>query len=227
MSEKVLIVDDEKNIRMTLKQCLSNKDYDITLAINGEEALKKIKNDSFDLIFLDIKMPGLNGMEVLEKIRNFDQTINVIMMTAYGTIERAVEAMKLGAVDFIPKPFTPQEIRDIAQKVLDRVSLEKSDLNNSKNLIEYAKKCIIEKNYNEAKEYLKKAIAEDTQKPEPHNLLGVISEYNGDILTAQKYYRAALALDPTYKPADKNLERTVMGDTKSDVSLGEDTNDKE
>ncbi|MDK2918641.1 MAG: hypothetical protein PWQ37_1374 [Candidatus Petromonas sp.] len=210
MNKKILIVDDEKNIRMTLRHCLKEQNYDIDIAINGDEALNKIQNQKFDLVLLDIKMPGLTGMQVLEKLRNRGNDVNIIMMTAYGTIEKAVEAMKLGAIDFISKPFTPDEIRNIVKDVLSRQELKEEKLENFKDIIEFAKKCILEKRYDRAEEFLKKAVSMDVDSPEPHNLLGVLSEFKKDVSNAQKHYRAALALDPTYEPANKNLERTAQ-----------------
>jgi DNA-binding response OmpR family regulator len=228
MTKKILIVDDEKNIRITLKHCLENQDYVIESAVNGEEALHKLQTTNFDLILLDIKMPGLTGMEVLKKIREMGNKVDVIMMTAYGTIERAVEAMKLGAIDFINKPFTPDEIREIVKDVLYRQSLNEDKVVSFKDTIEFAKKCILSGDYEKAKEFLNKALSKNPDSPEPHNLMGVLLEMNNNVLQAQKHYRAALALDPTYVPADKNLQRTVqMTYTKKGIDLGGGTESEE
>ncbi len=228
MNKKILIVDDEKNIRMTLRHCLREQNYDIEIAINGDEALNKIKEDNYDLVLLDIKMPGLTGMEVLEKIRQGGNEVDVIMMTAYGTIERAVEAMKLGAIDFISKPFTPDEIREIVKDVLERQNLKENELDSYKGVLEFAKKCILAKDYGKAEEFLKKAIAMDVDSPVPHNLLGILYEYRKEVQGAQKHYRAALALDPTYEPASKNLHRTAQFKyTKVGMNLGSENNEGE
>lgn len=212
MSKKILIVDDERNIRTTLKMCLSGEGYEIDTAVNGEDGLEKAEKNKYDLIFLDIKMPGINGMEVLEELRNKENNSNIIIMTAYGTIEDAVKAMKLHAVDFVPKPFTPEEIRETIKKVFERENLEESKLRTFEDYVEFAKLNIITNNFEKAEEILKQAASKDLSSPATYNLLGVISEYKGDILQAQKYYRAALALDPTYKPAESNIRRTVEFD---------------
>lgn len=223
MSRKILIVDDEKNIRTTLKHCLKEEGYEIDIAINGDEALQKIMEQQFNLILLDIKMPGLTGMEVLSEIRRRGNKVDIIMMTAYGTIDRAVEAMKLGAVDFISKPFTPDEIRNIVKEVLDRKNLQEEKLETFEEVIGYSKRCILDGSYSDAQEFLKRAISMNVDAPEPHNLLGVISEYRKKIDNAQTHYRAALALDPTYVPARNNLERTVeMRYTKVGMDLGDE-----
>ena len=220
MSKKILIVDDERNIRTTLKICLSGEGYEIETAVNGEDGLLKAEKDKYDLIFLDVKMPGLNGMKVLEEMRKRGNETNIIIMTAYGTIEDAVKAMKLHAIDFIPKPFTPMEIRKITKKIFERENLDENKLRTFEDFIEFAKLNIITNNLEKAEEILKKAIGKDPSSPVTHNLLGVISEYKGDVTQAQKYYRAALAFDPTYKPAESNIRRTVDFDyTKTGIKL--------
>jgi CheY-like chemotaxis protein len=116
----ILIVDDEKNIRLTLAQALETLGVETDSAEDGNEALAKLKEKDFGLILLDFRMPEVDGMEVLRQVRESKRDIRTIIITAYGTIELAVEAMKLGAVDFIPKPFVPEEIRDMVARVLDR-----------------------------------------------------------------------------------------------------------
>jgi CheY-like chemotaxis protein len=119
----ILVVDDEKNIRLTLSQSLESLGFPIQTAVNGEEALKKLEEAEFGLLLLDLKMPGMDGMEVLHRVRDRWPAIPVIIITAYGTIEFAVDAMKLGAVDFIQKPFSPREIRELVVQVLQRESV--------------------------------------------------------------------------------------------------------
>ncbi|MBE3088792.1 MAG: response regulator [Actinobacteria bacterium] len=207
MDKIILVVDDEKNIRTTLSTFLSSLNFKVDMASNGEEALIKLKEKDYSLVLLDIKMHGLTGMQVLQEMRDSGVKTNTIMMTAYGTIENAVESMKLGAVDFISKPFTLEALKLVLTDVLDRQKLKESEVKSFKDYLEYSKKCIFEKNYEKAKEYLKKAISEDLEAPEPQNLLGVLAEFEGDLLAGGRHYRAALELDPTYKPALENLER--------------------
>ncbi|MFT9494625.1 sigma-54-dependent transcriptional regulator [Anaerosolibacter sp.] len=227
MNKKILVVDDEKNIRMTLTHCLKDMGYEIEIAVNGEEALQKIVDHGFDLVLLDIKMPGLTGMQVLEKIRDRGNQVDVIMMTAYGTIEKAVEAMKLGAIDFVSKPFTPEEIRSIVNDVLARQALVEEQLETFKDVIGYAKKCLAEGLYDKADDLLKRAVSMNVDAPEPHNLLGILAEYRKEIQKAQMHYRAALALDPSYEPASKNLERTAQWKySKEGIELGDDDNEE-
>ena len=125
-AKPILIVDDEKNICLTLSQALETLEIETDTALNGDEALAKLQNKEFGLILLDLRMPGMDGMEVLRRVREIRPDIRVIILTAYGTIESAVEAMKLGAVDFIQKPFSPEEIRELVSRVMDREKLDRT-----------------------------------------------------------------------------------------------------
>ncbi len=210
MKEKgVLIVDDEKNIRLTLSQALEVLKVKTDTAANGEEALDKIEGKEFDLILLDLKMPGMDGMEVLRRVSEMRPDIRIIIITAYGTVESAVEAMKLGAADFIQKPFTPEEIRELVSRVIDREKLDERRAVDYGSSIELAKRCINERHFDAAIEHIRKAISFDPSRPEGFNLLGVLMEMRGDRPEAQKNYRAALSLDPSYKPALENLSRST------------------
>jgi len=108
--KKILIVDDEKLLRITLRDRLSREGYDVTIAGNGNEGWKLFKEVIPSLLITDIVMPGLDGITLLEKVREVAPDTMVIMMTGYGTIESAVRAMKLGAFDYITKPFFPEDI---------------------------------------------------------------------------------------------------------------------
>ena len=219
-AKPVLIVDDEKNIRLTLSQALEALDLDTDTAVNGEEALAKLEARHFGLILLDLKMPGMDGMEVLRRVRAARPDIKVIIITAHGTIESAVEAMKLGAVDFLQKPFAPKEIRELVTKVLDRDRIAAEKAKGYEEHIELAKQCIGRREFDAAQEHVRQAIAADATKPEAFNLLGALLEMHGDKLEAQKNYRAALALDPTYRPADENLARITRLNSAGDISMG-------
>lgn len=117
---KILIVDDERNIRLTIRRCLESEEMLIDDAINGEEALVKLEASSYDLLLLDLKLPGMNGMEVLKQVRKAYPALKVVIISAHGTIQTAVEALKAGAADFIEKPFTPVELRELVQAVLEK-----------------------------------------------------------------------------------------------------------
>ncbi len=114
---KILVVDDESSVRYSFKRVFGN-DYHILTAEGGEEALNEIERNSPELVFLDIRMPKFSGLEVLRKIKEHYPKLPVIMMTAYGDTDTAIEAMKFGAFDYIPKPFENQEIKRLIEKGL-------------------------------------------------------------------------------------------------------------
>jgi DNA-binding response OmpR family regulator len=210
----ILIVDDEKNIRLTLSQVLETLGVEIDTAADGEEALVKLKGREFGLILLDIRMPGMGGMEILRRVREIRPDIRVIMITAYGTIESAVEAMKLGAVDFLQKPFDPEEIRELALRVTDRDKLNEHRRLDYASYIESAKKCIRDRHFDAAIAHVHRGISVDPGRPEAFNLLGALMEIKGNRIEAQKNYRAALSLDPSYQPAIDNLHRSTTAKWK-------------
>jgi len=218
---RVLIIDDEKNILVTLAKCLSGAGYEVVTAESGEDGLRRFGEGGFDLVLLDMKMPGIDGMEVLRHIKKSAPQAIVIMMTAYGTISSAVEAMKLGAVDYLAKPFTPEEIRVTVRKALERHMITEEQTTTFDLALEYAKGCIVNRELDKAYRYLQKAVGAEPSHPESYNLIGCLLELKGQVSEAQKMYRAALALDPTYRPADQNLRRTVqIYYTREGINLG-------
>ncbi|HUZ17907.1 MAG TPA: response regulator, partial [Spirochaetia bacterium] len=98
-TERVLIVDDERNIRLTVGRALERLEVEVLEAVTGEEALETLRKERISLVLLDLKMPGIDGMEVLRRLRDGGNDVKVLIITAHGTIDNAVEAMKLGAVD--------------------------------------------------------------------------------------------------------------------------------
>ena len=115
MSDKkrptILIVDDDKNICKMIEASLrKERKYDLETALNGEACMRIVREEPPDLVLMDIQMPGIDGIETLKNIKAEDPHIPVIIMTAYGTIERAVQSMKLGAYDFLTKPFNREEL---------------------------------------------------------------------------------------------------------------------
>jgi DNA-binding NtrC family response regulator len=121
----ILVVDDDPDIREVLKDRLESLRYRVLTAATGAEALEILDRHNPQLVLLDVEMPGMNGLEVLSEIRRGEHDTTVVMITAYGTIERAVQAMKQGAYDFIPKPFEPDHVAVIVAKALERESLKR------------------------------------------------------------------------------------------------------
>jgi DNA-binding NtrC family response regulator len=219
--EGILVVDDEKNIRMTLTQALEDVGLPVDTAVNGEEALAKIEETEYRLILLDLKMPGIDGLEVLRRISRDRPEVKFIIITAHGTVESAVEAMKLGAVDFLQKPFNPNDIRELVHRVLDRENIDEQKAAAYHEFIELAKMNITRRRFEAAEIFLNKAAAVAPKRPEVFNLLGVMAEISGDRAKAADYYRSGYWIDPTYEPARKNLERvTEMTERRGRVDMG-------
>ncbi len=123
MSQKILVVDDEKLIRWTLEQHLVKEGYEVLTADSAERGLAIINEEVPDLILLDNRLPEMTGLELLEKLRVQERGLMVIMITAYGLVETAVKAMKLGAYDYVSKPFNLDEITFVIRKALEAGSL--------------------------------------------------------------------------------------------------------
>jgi len=123
LEKKVLVVDDDSLMKDFLKEALGRSDYSVDLASTGEEALEKIKDRDYDIILSDIRMPSMSGMELLKVTREYVPDAKVVMMTAYGTVENAVEAMKLGAFDYVMKPFSADEIELVLKRAFEHKRL--------------------------------------------------------------------------------------------------------
>src|SRR5262245_23297837 len=123
MPNQILIVDDEPLNLDLLDQELVDMGHVTERALSGSEALLKLDSANPNLVLLDYQMPEMNGIEVLEEIRKRDQNLPVVIITAHGTIERAVEAVKAGANDFITKPFDPEHLALVVKKALEQVQL--------------------------------------------------------------------------------------------------------
>ena len=122
----ILIIDDEADLQTTLKSVLKNK-YRATAVSSGLEGLSELKNHAFDLVISDIKMPVMDGLEVLKKIKEIDPTLPVIMLTGSLEIRSAVEAMRAGAEDYLCKPFDKDELLAVIEKVLEKRDLQKEN----------------------------------------------------------------------------------------------------
>jgi len=134
---KILIIDDEEVVLDSCTEILAGRNYQVATATEGQLGLRLVREFQPDLVFVDLKMPGMPGMEVLEHLRDSDTTLVAIVITGYATVNSAVEAMKKGAYDFLPKPFTPDEFRLITQRGLEkrRLVLETNVLRREKEIL--------------------------------------------------------------------------------------------
>jgi DNA-binding NtrC family response regulator len=123
MSRKILIVDDEEIVLKSCLRILGDGDYEVEAVQDGLEALRKIEASSYDILILDIMMPKIDGLEVLQRVKEMHPDIDIIMITGLSQIKTAVRAMKLGAFDYLPKPFDPDELRLVVQRAFERRQL--------------------------------------------------------------------------------------------------------
>jgi len=202
---RILVVDDERNIRTSLRIALEAAGYEVALASDGEEGLARCGEQSYAIALVDLQMPKMGGLELLRHLAAVSPQTAVVVLTAYGTVSRAVEAMKLGAVDFLEKPFDPQTIRALVEEIILRQQLQaKGSVDDLLHLAELARgrKALVE-----ARAYLKAAVLRDATRPEPYFELGALCEADGAPRQAAHYYFMALDVFHTFEPARAALER--------------------
>lgn len=111
-AKKVLVIDDERVVCNSCRRVLEQEGYDVSVAMNGQEGIERVSQEEFDAALVDLRMPGISGMDVVRAVKNVRPQIRIIIITGYSSISSAVEAMQLGASDYLPKPFTPKELTD-------------------------------------------------------------------------------------------------------------------
>jgi two-component system, OmpR family, alkaline phosphatase synthesis response regulator PhoP len=210
---RILVVDDERNIRRTLGMVLETAGYQVDSASDGEEALTKCREQHYDIAFVDLQMPQMGGLELTRFLRGLSSKTAVVILTAHGSVAKAVEAMKLGAVDFLEKPFDPKIIQLLAEEILLRQRLgARGSVDDLLRLAELARK---RKDQLEARAYLKTAMLHDPQRPEPYYWLGYLYEAEGDLRQAAHYYYMALDVYHTFQPALDALTRLGVASPKT------------
>lgn len=127
-SARILVADDEKEILISCRKILERAGYEVTVAKDGAEALNTLKSSRYDLFFVDLRMPGRSGMEIVSLARSVDPSMMIIMFTAFATLDTAVEAIKRGAFDYLAKPFTADQLRLAAERALNHRSLLEENL---------------------------------------------------------------------------------------------------
>lgn len=120
ITEKILVVDDEQTVCTSIQKILSRRGYSVDNSLSAKDAVAKIKENKFDVVITDLMMPGTNGMELLEIIKKHYPELEVILITGYASIETAVKATRMGASDYLPKPFTPDELTEVTKKAIER-----------------------------------------------------------------------------------------------------------
>src|SRR5580700_3220540 len=185
MSNRILIVDDETNVRLNFRMTLETEGYEIFEAPSAARALRALAEHSFALAILDLRMPGMDGLQLLAKMRESGIKVPAMIVTAYSDVPHAVKAMKLGAIDFLQKPLRPEDFRNIVA----------------------AKRCINLRAFAKARLHLAKALELNAKSVDAFNLAGVLAELLEDYDKAKKYYGRAIKLDNNYEPAQQNMRR--------------------
>jgi two-component system, OmpR family, phosphate regulon sensor histidine kinase PhoR len=124
---KILIVDDEITVCKSIRQALLHPDYEIDMALSGEEALHKDEEKRYEVIITDLMMPGLSGLDLLKGLKAKNTRAKVVMITGYPTMKTTVQAMQIGAFDYLPKPFLPAELRAMVTRTLAAVDKERAE----------------------------------------------------------------------------------------------------
>src|SRR4051794_11300523 len=224
MSTPILIVDDEPHVRLSFRTALETDGYAVEEAKDGQEALGHLERNAPPLVLLDLKMPGLGGMEMLRRLRDAGNAVPVVIITAHGTIPDSVEAMKLGAIDFLSKPITPRELRRVVREVIERHSGPEPEPERAPIApqpghptivaigpaaldLTLAKRALNHREFKRAQDLLETALDTFPNHPEALTLMGVLRESCGQDHAAYLAYKEALESDPHYGPARDNMRR--------------------
>ena len=226
MSAKILIVDDETNVRLNYRITLETEGYQISEAASGAIALEELLAGTFDLAILDMRMPGMDGLDLLAKMREVGIGVPAMIVTAYSDVPHAVLAMNLGAIDFLQKPLRPEELRRIVAEIIKRHAPQKEHPAESYNAhIVAAKRCLNLRSFAMARIHLVKALELNTKSVEAFNLAGVLAELLDDVDKARKYYGQAIKINKNYEPAQQNMRRLFelknFGSTSEPLNLGD------
>jgi len=226
MNNRILVVDDETNVRLNFRIALEMEGYEIFEARSAEQALDLLAERSFALAILDMRLPEMDGLELLAKMRERGSSVPAMFVTACSDVPHAVKAMKLGAIDFLQKPLRPEELRNVVAEILKRYARPDDSPAETFNVhIASAKRCLNLRAFANARLHLVKALELNPKSVEAFNLAGVLSELLEDYGKARKCYGQAIKLDKNYEPAQQNMRRLFevdrFGSSKEPVNLGE------
>jgi DNA-binding response OmpR family regulator len=230
VKKRILIVDDEPNVRLGYRIALEAEGYVITEAHCGAKALDDLAAGVFDLAILDLRMPDMDGLQLLAEMRNRGFATPSVIITAHGDVAHAVHAMKLGAIDFLQKPLTPEALRNVVAEVLARHGTAatppappRDDFDSH---IVTAQRLLNLRDFGRAQKHLVRALELNDKSAEAFNLAGVLFEMKEDYDRAKKYYGQAIKLNKRYKPAQQNMRRIFdlfhFGSSQEPVAMGDD-----
>jgi DNA-binding response OmpR family regulator len=231
-SKRILIVDDEPNVRLVFRTALESTGYTVAEVEDGAAALEWLSGSAADVVLLDLQMPRVGGMEVLGRLRESGNDVPVVIVTAHGSIPDAVQAIKLGAIDFLTKPLNPESLRQVVAGVLHRHTAAAEELEPEPELeaepggparwrpaatvvtiapaavdLTAIKRALNRREFDRALEGLEEALALAPESAEAHTLMGVLRESLGQQHAAYHAYKLALEADRRYGPALENMKR--------------------
>lgn len=202
----ILVIDDEKNVRFTVIHALQNDGYIVDSASSGIDGLQKASQASYDLLLVDLRMPGMTGVEMLRELRRQDSHLPAIIITAYGIPQQLVEAAQLGAIDCVRKPFSIQTIRNIVREVIHTATLAEDFLpQTADDYLQKGRQEMMLGRQQQAAELLETAARMDPDRAEIMILLGIGAYLRGNHADSGHCFERALAIDPSSKTASEYL----------------------
>jgi FixJ family two-component response regulator len=225
MRPRILIVDDETNVRLNYRVTLETEGYEVVEAASAVRALQELIERSFSLAILDMRLPGMDGLALLAKMREIGNTVPTMIVTAYSDVPHAVQAMKLGAIDFLQKPLRPEDLRRIVAEILNRHAPQREHhIEDFNSHIVAAKRYLNLRSFESARLHLIQAMELNPKSVEAFNLAGVLAEMLDNVEKDKKYYGQAIKQDKNYDPAQQNMRRLFelqhFGSSSEPFNLG-------
>ncbi|MEI9893543.1 MAG: response regulator [Chthoniobacter sp.] len=232
MSKRILIVDDEPNVRLSYRMTLETEGLAVREADSAAKALAQLASDHFDLAVLDMRMPEMDGLDLLAEMRRRGCKTPAVIITAYGDIPHAVRAMQLGAIDFLQKPLTPVALRNVVAEILGRhvpegdIKVKPPVGEDFASQLAEAKRLLNLQVFETAWTYLARVLELNSKSPDVLNLAGVFFEMQEDYDRARKLYGQAIKYGPYYEPAQQNMRRIFelfhFGSSKEPLAMGDE-----
>ncbi len=205
----ILIVDDERNVRLTYNAALASM-FKVDEASSAAQALERFAAHRYDVAILDLRMPEMTGLELLEQMNHAGITTPAVFITAYADVPNAVSAMKFGAIDFLQKPITPDQLRAVVKDVLVRHAVpdrKKQEPHDFEYFLRCAKRAINLRDFASARRNLVSALEINPDSPQALNLAGVMFEMREEFDQARRYYGRAIKVNKNFGPAQANMRR--------------------
>jgi DNA-binding NtrC family response regulator len=225
MKPRILIVDDERNVRLMYRSALETIGYDVYEADSAEKATEEFAQRRFDLAIVDLRLPGRSGLDLLHEMAEQKSSTPAVMITAHGDVPNAVEAMKLGAIDFLQKPVLPDQLRQIVKEILLRHT-EAKQRDEKRDYLFYvrsAKRAVNLRDFASARKNISEALRLNDRSAEGFNLAGVLAEMREDYDKAKRYYGQAIKIDSHFEPAQQNMRRIFelfqFGESKEPINI--------